>query len=230
MALDVYVGSLTRYYAGAWENISDRTARERGIPRRGERPGAPADRGSPDILAWRSTLGRALGGRIAVSLDWGETPETPYFTGRPGWDGFGSLVMWAAYADLPALRRPASLPEEWESDPVLMRNNEVGGRARYGHLVRHVELWLPGSFEVAFEGADVDGRRLVMGSTTVLRRQLEELNATTWKADQEVVAGWRRKPPVGEGPLELKARHGFAVLLGLVERAVEHGLPMKLDY
>ena len=30
MALDVYVGSLTRYYAGDWENVSERTARERG--------------------------------------------------------------------------------------------------------------------------------------------------------------------------------------------------------
>ena len=30
MALDVYVGSLTRYYADEWENVSERTARERG--------------------------------------------------------------------------------------------------------------------------------------------------------------------------------------------------------
>ncbi len=36
MALDVYVGSLTRYYAGEWENVSERTARERGaaVPHR----------------------------------------------------------------------------------------------------------------------------------------------------------------------------------------------------
>ena len=33
MALDVYVGSLTRYYAGEWENVSERTARERGRER-----------------------------------------------------------------------------------------------------------------------------------------------------------------------------------------------------
>jgi len=31
MALDVYVGSLTRYYTGDWENVADRTARVRSI-------------------------------------------------------------------------------------------------------------------------------------------------------------------------------------------------------
>ena len=41
MALDVYVGSLTRYYAGEWENVSERTARERGTQFRiGRRAGS----------------------------------------------------------------------------------------------------------------------------------------------------------------------------------------------
>ena len=31
MALDVYVGSLARYYAGEWENIAEKTARERNV-------------------------------------------------------------------------------------------------------------------------------------------------------------------------------------------------------
>ena len=31
MALDVYVGSLARYYAGEWENIAEKAARERGV-------------------------------------------------------------------------------------------------------------------------------------------------------------------------------------------------------
>ena len=30
MALDVYVGPLTRYYTGEWENVAERAARERG--------------------------------------------------------------------------------------------------------------------------------------------------------------------------------------------------------
>ena len=44
MALDVYVGSLARYYAGEWENIAEKTARERGAQYQIGRPGGSADR------------------------------------------------------------------------------------------------------------------------------------------------------------------------------------------
>jgi hypothetical protein len=236
MALDVYVGSLARYYAGEWENVAEKAARERGVQYQIGRPGGSTDRLKdpqripPAVLAWRSALSDSLGSKLALPLDWDEALEAPYFTGRPGWDGFGSLVLWAAYAEHPALRRPATLAEEWDNDPALMRSNVAGFRSRYSHLVRNVELWLPSPFEFTFEGEDIDGRRVVVGSTTTLRRQLEDLNAATWKADANAVAGWCREPLAAEAPLELCARYAFAVLLDLARRAVEHKLPMKLDY
>jgi len=236
MALDVYVGSLTRYYAGDWENIAEKTARERGAPYQIARPGGSADRrkdpqkiGSA-IEAWRSTLSASLANNIARPLDWDETVAAPYFTGRPGWDGFGSLVLWAAYAENPALRRPDILPEEWDNDPALIRSNASGFRSRYSHLVRNVELWLPAPFEFTFEGEDVDGRRVVVGSTMTLRRQLDELNVATWKASAAVVGQWGREPPAEDTALELCARYAFAILLDLSRAAVERRLPMKMDY
>jgi hypothetical protein len=236
MALDVYVGSLTRYYAGEWENISERSARERGTQFRIERRVGSGD-SEPEIqeilqaiLGWRVELNQSLGNRIAKPLDWREDLDAPYYTGRPGWDGFGSLVLWAAYAEHPAVRRPASLPEEWDNDPVLVRSSAAGFRSRYSHLVRNVELWLPNPFDFTFEGEDVDGRRVVVGSTATLRRQLEDLNAATWKADAEIVASWRRDVPADNGPLEQSARYAYAVLLDLAERSVELRLPMKLDH
>jgi len=236
MALDVYVGSLTRYYAGDWENIAEKTARERGAPYQIARPGGSADRrkdpqkiGSA-IEAWRSTLSASLASNIARPLDWDETVAAPYFTGRPGWDGFGSLVLWAAYAENPALRRPDILPEEWDNDPALIRSNASGFRSRYSHLVRNVELWLPAPFEFTFEGEDVDGRRVVVGSTMTLRRQLDELNVATWKASAAAVGQWGREPPAEDAALELCARYAFAILLDLSRAAVERRLPMKMDY
>ncbi len=162
------------------------------------------------------------------SLDWDESPEAPYFTGRPGWDCFGSLVLWAAYAEYPALPRPASLPEEWDDDPALLRSNADG--SRYSHLVRNVELWLPSPFEFTFEGEDVDGRRIVVGSVMTLARQLAELNGATWKAGNGEVAAWGQSAPADDAMLEFKARHAFAILTDLAQQAVDHRLPMKLDY
>ena len=136
--------------------------------------GRPMSQGSAEAFLRRCWPGvrrssDSLGSKIALPLDWDEALEAPYFTGRPGWDGFGSLVLWAAYAEHPALRRPATLPEEWDNDPALMRSNVAGFRSRYSHLVRNVELWLPSPFEFTFEGEDIDGRRVVVGSTTTLR-------------------------------------------------------------
>ncbi|TAJ98054.1 MAG: hypothetical protein EPO10_11125 [Reyranella sp.] len=234
MALDVYVGSLTRYYAGAWENIVEKAARARGAPHR-VRSAKPTDEGKsqdrirPRVLAWRAALAKALGDRLSAPLDWDETQAAPWYTHRPGWDGFGSLVLWAAYAEHPALRLPETLPEEWDHDLALTRSTTAGFRSRYSHLVRNVEMWLPVAFEITFEGEDVEGRRVVMGSVTTLRRQLADLNAATWKASAADVAAWGRVV-TEEGTVEERARFAFAVLTELAERAQAERLPMKLDH
>ena len=175
-------------------------------------------------------MSTSLGSNITRPLDWDDTLEAPYFTGRPGWDGFGSLVLWAAYAEHPALRQPDTLPEEWDNDPALILSNAAGFRSRYSHLVRNVELWLPSPFDFTFEGEDVDRRRVVVGSTMTLRRQLDELNGATWKAGAVTVDQWSREAPADDAALALCARYAFAILLELSREAAEHRLPMKLDY
>jgi hypothetical protein len=236
MALDVYVGSLTRYYSGDWESVADRNVRERG---RKAKSGPPHANGEPkkdreriqaSVLAWRRTLDGALAPHLSEPLAWEESREAPWFTDRPGWDGFGSVVLWAAYAEQRGLRRPALLPEEWDDDAALVRSNADGFRSRYSHLVRNVELWLPANFDFTFEGEDVDGRRIIVGSSTTLRRQLGELNSATWKMDADEMAALAREPPPGRASLEVSARHAMAVMSGLVQHAAERRLPMKLDY
>ena len=234
MALDVYVGSLTRYYAGAWENLAESAARKRGAPRPGG-SGKPTDAARsqdhirPKVIAWRNVLARALGERIVAPLDWDESEAAPWFTDRPGWDGFGSLVLWAAYAENPTLRIPTVLPEDWDDDVALARSTDHGVRSRYSHLVRNVEMWLPVAFEITFEGEDLGGRRVVMGSVTTLRRQLAELNAATWRASSADIAAWGRARP-DQGGLEGRARYAFAILSDLAQRAHAERLPMKLDH
>jgi hypothetical protein len=233
MALDVYVGSLTRYYAGDWEGIVQSTGRRpraaRSTQMRRDDPARDRERIRAAVLAWRDGVGRALQPHLGAPLDWSEAADAPWFSGRPGWDGFGSLVLWAAYAEQPALRRPPSLPEEWDDDPALVRSNAEGFRSRYSHLVRNVELWLPASFDFTFEGEDVDGRRIIVGSVPTLGRQLGELNAATWKMDAGELMALSRRRAAGT-TLETCARHALAVMMSLARRAIEHRLPMKLDY
>src|SRR4029077_13172377 len=115
-------------------------------------PGKDSEGIRKAVLAWREGMKRALKQHLAEPLDWAETSEAPWFTDRPGWDGFGSLVLWAAYAEQSMLRRPAALPKEWDEDAALVRSNAEGFRSRYSHLVRNVELWLPTTLDFTFEG------------------------------------------------------------------------------
>lgn len=224
MALDVYVGPLTRYYAGDWQSIEKKPARARD---HGERD---CSRIHTAVMSWRGNLAEALASHLSEPMAWDETPAAPWFAGRPDWTGFGSLVLWAAYAEQPGLRRPATLPEEWDDDPALVRSNAAGFRSRYSHLVRNVEIWLPCPFDFTFEGDDVDGRRVLFGSAVTLGRQLAELNAATWKMTDEAIARLGARPATDGGSLEFAARQAMAVMTGLAQRAVQHRLPMKLDY
>jgi hypothetical protein len=229
MALDVYVGSLTRYYMGDWASAGEAGTRDPGAPARIGRA-QDSDRVREQVLGWREKLAASLAGTLDLRLTWDESANAPHFTGRPGWDGFGSLVLWAAYAEHPGLRRPGILPEEWDDDPALVRSNADGFRSRFAHLVRNVELWLPVVFDVTFEGEDVGGRRIVVGSSAMLVRQLAELNGATWKVKADEVAAWGRRSPPQDASLEMQARHAFAVMSDLAAKAVEHGLPIKLDF
>lgn len=216
MALDVYVGSLTRYYGGVGKQLAAFSRSPEHL--------------HPAVLAWRRALSERLSDNIPAPFDWDETPAAPHFTGRPGWDGWAALVLWAAYAEHPVLGRPNTLPDEWENDRALAHSNAEGFRSRYSHLVRHAELWLPSLFPFTFDGEDVGGHRVVIGSAPTLRRQLADLNAATWKADDRMVAGWGRRRPPDNAPLELRARYGFAAMVEAAQHAVDHHLPMKIDY
>jgi hypothetical protein len=242
MALDVYVGSLTRYYAGNWHGIDEPAVRRRsqsmpGLPGRAPRPSdatgdarRECERIRAAVVAWRQALAASLAAHLSDPLEWDEARALPWFTGRPDWPGFGALALWAAYAEQPALRRPANLPKDWDDDPALVRSNANGFRSRYSHLVRNVELWLPHPFDFTFEGEDVDGRRIIFGSAHMLARQLADLNAATWKMDDGEMASLSSRPAPEDAALEPAARRAMAVMTGLAGNAVRHRLPIKLDY
>jgi hypothetical protein len=92
MGLDVYVGSLTRYYTGGWETVVQQWGREHGVEVMVVRPDQGSGRlsslwgrlfkrnGSSSeektrvaVIRWRGELGRALGGDAGRAVDWDES-------------------------------------------------------------------------------------------------------------------------------------------------------------
>ncbi|MEA2489883.1 MAG: hypothetical protein QOH21_1675 [Acidobacteriota bacterium] len=153
MGLDVYVGSLVRYYSGHWETILQRSAGEHGMRVEVIRSGEAKrgwltrlrDRFAPRSSAsvaravgrWQQQLARQLG----TPVSWPEDPDILYFTDRPGWDGYGALLLWAAYEEVADATRPKTA-EGWTDDPVYCAATEAAG-SRYRHLMAGAELWIP---------------------------------------------------------------------------------------
>ncbi len=240
MGLDVYVGTLARYYAGEWETIVQQLAREAGIDVEVRRPAPP----KPTLLArlfhsfrpngaaaaaraierWRRRLERELG----TSLIWTEDPDVTYFTDKPAWDCYGALLLWAAYAELPnAPRRTTG--DQWSNDSAY-QTARLNPALRYMHLMADTELWLPADFAEPVETKSVVGHPITVGSSVRLLQELEELNRRTWVANGDTIAEWRANGADYGAPLETSARFGFAVFHALASESVRRRLPMKLDY
>lgn len=235
MALDVYVGSLTRYYAGAWKNSGQRLAKEMGADYQivGPRVAAQTDSvNNPDeikdaVITWRSTLAQHLEAGLGwrVAFEWDESIDSPYFTERPAWDGYACLVLLAAYEEHPELKRPSKLVTSWDKDPAWLASIAKGFKSRYAQILSP-ELWLPADFDFVFQAEDLVGDKVFIGSTLMLLVQLQELEKRVFPRDVELAEDSRE----AEYSFDRVARFCLGQFLSLAKRASSHKLPMKLDY
>jgi hypothetical protein len=221
VGLDVYVGSLTRYYVEAAADVLERIARHQGIAVADGQDAEAVIRAA--VLRWREGLNRWLGDRLAGPLDWDESDPAPCFTDKPGWDGYGGTLLLAAHDEHPELPPPARVSADWPDDPAYQAASAPGAGSRYAQLLTP-ELWLPCRFEFIVRTQDITGEEVELGSSPVLLDQLELLSAR-YRLDG------RPPPPPADGPsLPAAAATGLAVLRRLAECSVAWRVPMKLDF
>ena len=107
MGLDIYAGTLTRYYSHNWKTVVQQWAEENGYAFNRITPdGEPADNEeelSPaEVQAavenWRDQILNAISqpGQPPPPPPWPENNESPYYTDKPDWDAFGAMLLAAA--------------------------------------------------------------------------------------------------------------------------------------
>ncbi len=236
MGLDVYVGALTRYYSGQWETVVQSNAREQGYEVQIVRSANEEDDVTDPqeigkiVHDWQQALKDRLSPHVEAEVSWAENMELGYFTDKPSWKCYGDLLLWAAHTERPDLEPLGGKVADWTRDPAYLACNAEGYRSRFSHLLRDVEIWLPIDFDFTFRASDPSDTEVGFGSAYALRRQLHLLNEETWNGGSTELDAWRRTGPEADAPCEEGARFAFAVFIELVERAIEHHLPMRLDY
>jgi len=252
MGLDVYVGTLTRYYTGDWKTVVQQYAESQGIAYQTMRPDEftltgrirnftdrlrkrrppSKDEVRSAVIAWRGALSQGLGGDLREPLHWDETDTEPYYTDKPNWDGYGAVLLLAAYDEHPEMTRPATVPRDgWHEDPAWRASTVEGFRTRYRQLLTpDIEFWLPCPFEFAFGASDLLGRPVSFGSSVALLDQLRQLKERAFPSETDATEAWQRDAPDGDAPFGVMARFGLGIMLELAEKSVSHRLPIKLDY
>jgi hypothetical protein len=221
VGLDVYVGSLTRYYVAGPADVVERIARHQGLPVTEGLEAEEVIRAA--VVCWRDGLSRWLGDRLTGPLDWDESAPAPCFTDKPGWDGYGGALLLAAHDEHPEVPPPAVVSADWPDDPAYQAASAPGAGSRYAQLLTP-ELWLPCRFDFTVRTQDLTGEEVELGSSVALLEQLELL-AVRYRLDAQPSA------PPPEGPsLSAAAGNGLAILRRLAERSVTHRVPMKLDF
>ncbi len=217
MALDLYAGTLTRYYADAWED---------------DAPADAADLAEARALVegWRRGLARAIADDLhGQTLDWSEDDDRPFFSGRPDWVGQAALVYLAAYAEHPEMRRPRKLGRDWTDDPAWQASAAAEDATPYQQVL-FPELWLPLDLDFVFTAEDPAGNEVTIGSVPHLLKALHALAAATFGGTESDWAAWRAAGPGPLGDFDANARFGLAMALDLVAKAAEHRLCVTLDY
>jgi hypothetical protein len=221
VGLDVYVGSLTRYYVESSADVVERIAHHRGIAVSDGQDAEQVIRAA--VVGWRDGLSRSLGDRLDGPLEWDESGPAPCFTDKPGWDGYGGTLLLAAHDEHPELPAPARVSADWPDDPAYQAASAPGAGSRY-HQLLTPELWLPCRFAFTVRTRDITGEEVELGSSVALLDQLELLS-TRYRLD-----GQPPDPAADGHSLSAAAGNGLAVLLRLAERSVINRVPMTLDF
>ena len=164
MGLDIYAGTLTRYYSHNWKTIVQQWAEENGYTFNRITPdGEPADNEeelSPaevqeTVENWRDQILAAISQPDQPPYTpWPEDNEKPYYTDKPDWDAFGAMLLVAAchtYEE-PV---PPTVEKDWDfgEHPLIARL--ASDEERVWSLFSGATWWLPLADSFLFQ-ADED--------------------------------------------------------------------------
>lgn len=200
MGLDIYAGTLTRYYAQNWKTVTQQWAEANGISFSRVTPDGSADADDTpdaqavleDVAAWRDAILRAISPQEGpVYRAWEENNTAPYYTDKPDWDAFGALLLYGA-CNKYALEVPDTVPKGWDFNkhPVLQRAH--GDEAFNWTLYTGAQWWIPLEDKFSFRCGAPNGQEITVGTTGALLAELNRINELGWQAEEGEILSWQR--------------------------------------
>lgn len=256
MGLDIYAGTLTRYYAQNWKSATQQWAEENGyafsrITAGGENDDvASAEEIRRAMESWRDNILTAITPEGKSSYTpWPENNEAPYYTDKPDWDAYGALLLCIACRSY-GEPLPPEVKKDWDFQrhPVIERM--ASDPDKHWSLFAWATWWLPIEEGFWFNGALPTDDQAVIATTGGLKAELDKANELCWQATEETVLGWKdsegypvdvevpakgfwRRKKIKEHiqyHTESLAKYAFSILWRAVKFSQENSVPILLDY
>ena len=243
MGIDIYVGSLSRYYQGHWRTSVQQYGLDHNITVNIIRPGASETKDAPlepsDVSRVIATWQKSLADSLGVTALWDDDADSPYATNKPGWKGLGGVNLLAAYAVRPDFD-PSKMKKRFGRKPALdnARNYDESAafqatRDNFGDfpsLLGQTIWWLPvETAPTLFAANRPDGGTQTMSNLTQLIKELNQLAAihgiTDERAEELRLAG----PGSADDPYR-NGLFGIAALLPMADWALLNNKPLLVDY
>jgi hypothetical protein len=230
MFVDLFVGTLTRYYSEQWENSATRTGiRSPFGPKKSKTAVTDPVELQGIIAEWQEQASAKLKEHLKQPLMWQEGMLQPHFVGELGLAGYGGALLLTAYTNNAHLPRPVAYMKTWEGDPAVDACMKAERKDALWEIM-NCGIWLPVEFSFGIGMKDPSGQPIKAGSIDLLWRGLEYLNEVNWGAAPDDAAAWRTRGLNEGDPFETQAQFGFAVFHEMCRLAREHRLPIKLHY
>lgn len=250
MGLDIYAGTLTRYYTHNWKTAAQQFAEANGMKfqtiRAGQQEEVSAEEVNEIVTRWRDSIINGLG-LDPVPL-WNEDYDsTPYYTDKPDWDAINALLLYIS-AKYTNREVPATIEKNSDiyEHPVVKEFLE--SKDFKVSLFDGNGWWLPIDQNIMFDYVLPNSEESPLATSALLLAELNRYNDFEWNADRDTIILWSRTEGYpadamysrenGYEEMELHeiyeteslAKFAFSILWQAAEFSLAHGTVIVYDF
>lgn len=254
MGLDIYAGTLTRYYTRNWKTAVQKFAEANGIEFqtiRAAQDGSDGEELSADevreiVTQWRDSIIKGL--NLNPAPVWNEDYDTtPYYTEKPDWDALSALLLYVAakYSDKEV---PATIDKNIDIYEHPIVKEFLAAKDFQLTLFDGNGWWLPIEQNIMFDYVLPNSEKSPLTTSALLLAELKRYNAFEWNADRETIISWSRtegypaeavysketgfvkEASYEKYETESLAKFAFSILWQAAEFSLEHGVVIVYDF
>jgi len=251
LGLDIYAGTLTRYYTHNWKTVAQQFAEANGMKFQTIRPQNDTDELSAEeikglVTQWRDNIISGLG--LDPRPLWNEDYDlTPYYTDKPDWDALNALLLYIA-AKYSKKEVPATIHKDMDiyEHPIVKEFLET--KNFQVTLFDGNGWWLPIEQNIMFRYVLPNSQESPLTTSALLLAELKAYNSFEWNADRDTIISWSRtegypadatfsketgykEVAVHETyETESLAKFAFSILWQAAEFSLEHGVVIVYDF